>query len=426
MAAMLTTVPPKTGAGANTQAARTDGQEHAFREYVERMGRHRDGRLAMQVHLSRLHRSHQRDHYLRIAIETFEDQVRPFEGQMFLMADNDIFFVGKNVSVVQLEAATERLRILFSDDPLIEEDADGENRFCTFFRVDMDYDALLAIAHERAEKADRRKKRDAWENEGRENSSRGEPVNTAKLAKLEETLVSADLSNLIRRQTVCSIIDGLAPQPLFEEIFVSISDLRDAVSPTTELRSNRWLFHHLTATLDRRVLSLLTRDGVAKQERPFSLNLNVATLLSTEFQKFDQLVAPQLRTRLVIELHKIDVFSDMGAFIFARDWLHDRGYRLCIDGLTHLTLPYINRTRLGFDLIKLFWVPDSICNLRPEQYEQTRQLVQEAGQSRVILCRCENEEAITVGQQLGIVMYQGRYIEQRLKNAPPAQIPPRR
>ena len=196
-----------------------------------------------------------------------------------------------------------------------------------------------------------------------------------------------------------AVTAGQAPQPIFEELYVSILDLQAAITPGVNWLADPWLFQYLTHTLDKRMMAMLTKNGPPR-DRPFSINLNVSSVLSPEFRRFDEIVLPQVRGRPMIEFSKLDVFADMGAFVFARDFLHERGYRVCLDGLTHLTLPYCNRARLGFDLIKIFWRPEGIEDMQAEMLPAVRDIVMEAGQARVILCRCENARALEIGSSL--------------------------
>jgi hypothetical protein len=139
-----------------------------------------------------------------------------------------------------------------------------------------------------------------------------------------------------------------------------------------------------------------------------SVNLNVSTLLSPEFIQFDDAVIAALRGSIVIELQKVDIFHDLNAYMFARDFAKERGYRICIDGLTHETMPFVNREKLGADMIKLVWQP----NLEEVVgQKRIRRLVRDAQAPRVILCRCDADDAVTFGQSIGITMFQGRYIE---------------
>ena len=151
--------------------------------------------------------------------------------------------------------------------------------------------------------------------------------------------------------------------------------------------------------------------------RALSININVTTLLSNEFLHFDSQLRAASKKAIIFELQTADIFSDMGAFMFARDFVQDRGYRLCIDGLTHFTFPLVNRESLGVDLKKMYWAPDLADEGQEVRRENIRQAVTVAGAARVILCRCDDAKAIEYGKLLGISLFQGRYIDSLLAEA---------
>lgn len=395
---------------------RAPSLEISLLDYVERLKKNRANRIGVHIHLSELSSPNKREHYIRIATEIFTTLISAYEGQFYKLDNNDLIFIAKNTPYEILDNAVNRVRVLFSEDPLAQfsSNSDSTRCFCTWYNLETEYDALLGLARALLRKAEEARVR--AELDPKVNIARlSTPIRADLLAKLEESLEKADISNIVRRQTVCTLIDDQPPDPLFQEIFVSIEDLQGATTPGVDLLADRWLFQYLTSTLDRRVMAMLVRDGI-NSAKPFSLNLNVATVLSPNFTRFEAIITPQLRGRLVIEMNKIDVFSDMGGFLFARDYLHDRGFRICLDGLTHHTLPYYDRARLGFDLIKIYWTPESIDEMRSEMVPSVRNSVMESGQARTILCRCDSPRAIEIGQSLGIVMFQGRYIDGLLNN----------
>jgi len=384
-------------------------QEMALLDHIERLDKLRAGRTALHIRFSCLSPYNRRPDYIRIATETFENAIRLLDGQLFILSNADILYIARNVPVSTLDGAVNKLRVLFSEDPVLQYIDTHTQQFCSWYHLDKDYENLLDIAKNLLKEAEINRELGVSNNALAEVSAYS-PIRPELLARLEQTLSKADVSNVVRRQMACTIIDNVPLQPLFEEIYVSIDDLQQITTPDVDLMANRWLFQYLTQTLDKRVMAMMIRDGI-RSDRPFSLNLNVASVLTPDFARFEQAITPQLRGRLVIEFNKLDVFSDMGAFIFARDYLRDHGFRLCLDGLTHHTLPYYDRTRLGFDLIKIYWTPDSIDNMLPEMIPEIRHIVMDAGQARTILCRCETERSVEIGQQLGIVMFQGRHVD---------------
>jgi hypothetical protein len=200
---------------------------------------------------------------------------------------------------------------------------------------------------------------------------------------------------------------------LFYELFFSIGELQETLLPNVDLGSSPWLFQELTETLDYRVLSLLNRHDDRSLQGDVSINLNVQTLLSQDFLTFDDGVKTNQRGTIVIELQKVDIFADLNAFLFARDFARERGYRICIDGVTVDSLPFIERGRLGIDLLKLAWDASLVEGKLPDG-SLLADYVKKCGPSRTILCRCDAAGAIQVGQSVGITLYQGRHVEQML------------
>ena len=399
----------------DTNRARPPSQELMLLDLVQRLERLRAGRIGIHLHFSKLSRAYSRERYLRIAVDSFATFVSGFEGQLFQLENGDVFFLAKDATGTMLEASVERVRMLFSLDPLFETSTPrGGSAFSTWYDLEKDYDKLLEVARDLLRQAERKRAFDTLSNE--KIVKKPTPLAPDILGKLEQSLETVDVTNIARRQTVCTLIDDAPPQPLFEEIFISIEDLQNIVIPGIDISTNTWLFRYLTQTLDRRIMLMLIRDGVMSS-RPFSLNLNVSTILTSDFARFEEIITPQLRGRLVIEMNVLDVFSDVEAFLFARDYLHDHGFRLCLDGLTHHTLPFYNRSKLGFDLVKIFWSPAALEDILPSMIPEVRNIVMETGQANTILCRCDNEDAIRLGQDLGIVMFQGRQVDRRLTAA---------
>ncbi len=232
------------------------------------------------------------------------------------------------------------------------------------------------------------------------------------LDKVQKSLQQVDFSNLIRRQAVCAIIGKSAPQMIFEEVFVSIPDLRDTLMPEIDLTSDPWLFLHLTETLDKRVLAHVSQHDDGSLVSNFSLNLNVSTILSDEFLAFDESIPPPLRSSIILELQLVDIFNDVKAYLLAKAFAQYRGYKICIDGITVDKLQYINRANLNSDLMKIIWHPSFLDIINEDSH--FRDYVNKAERAKMILCRVDDPKAIEIGNSLGINLYQGRYVQKEL------------
>lgn len=396
------------------------GQEGLLLDYVRRLERHRQGRQVALVHLSALQPQNRREHHIRIALNSLEAMVKQLKGQAFMLSNSDLVFIFKDAALDETEAAIVKMRFLFSDDPLlVEEGQNGRGYFVDWFDLERDYEALLLLAQRAAHEDEARRTQEFAKGFIAQQSARantpGQPLTPQVLHRIEEALMRADLSNMLRRQAVCAIVGRAAPQPIFHELFISIAELRDTLLPDVNLASSPWLFQQLTETLDRRVLALLIKHDDRTIAGDVSINLNVQTLISQEFLTFDDNLQAGMRGTIVLEVQKVDVFADLGSFLFARDFAHERGYRICIDSVNLESLPFVERERLGVDLIKINWTPAMRSGVLPTG-AKIQEYVNRCGPTRAILCRCDDQDAINFGQSVGMTMFQGRHVEALVAN----------
>ena len=407
--------PPPDAHGKGTPIPST---ENLLLDYIHKLERHRHGRSACRIRVSLLQPMNRREHHIRAALQTFDGLIRRLKGQVFALSSTDIVVIFKDVALDEVQAALIKLRFLFDDDPmLMREDDEGRPAFVEWYVVDKDYQTLLRMAqslvNEDIERRTQDKKRADDATQPVQRQKRREPLTPALLAKLQTALMGSDLANMMRRQAICAMVGQAPPQPLFYELFFSIGELQETLLPNVDLGSSPWLFQELTETLDYRVLALLNRHDDRSLSGDVSINLNVQTLLSQDFLTFDDGVKTNQRGTIVIELQKVDVFADLNAFLFARDFARERGYRICIDGVTVDSLPFIERGRLGIDLLKLAWDTSLVEGKLPDG-SLLADYVRKCGPSRTILCRCDAANAIGVGQSVGITLFQGRHVEQML------------
>lgn len=388
----------------------SSGQEPMLLDYVQRLDRFRKDRRAVHVHFSRLRPHHRGEHQMRLAPTTFDRLTRAHESSVFRLCNGDAVLIVRGASPAEIEAVVAQLRCLFSDDPAVNT-PDGEaNAFITRYNLERDYDRLLAACQAFDEA-----RRNNVVAQSAKPEPASKPIGPEDLAKLKRTIANADLTMVMHRQPVMASLPDKAPQPLFHELYISTADLSRIVTPGVNLTADRWLFQHLTEVLDQRMLSLLLRRRDTALTKDFSLNLNISTVLSPEFMQFDREIAPVAQGRMIIELQQIDIFADPGRFFFAREFLRDRGYKLCLDGVKHLALPLIDREQLGVDFVKFEWGYGLIDDHDGPRGSVLREAAQRIGRERLILCRCDSPEALRVGRAMGVSMYQGRYFDGLLR-----------
>lgn len=379
---------------------------------------------AVHFHLDRLLEQYKSDYQVKIAVNLIHDLLGSYDGDIFIFGDQGIVVLCSNLEKIVLNKLIFQLRYLYMDDPLAyAEDGQENPEFCTVYELARDWQDFFDWASRRMSMAKRNvptpgkpkpvvtKSREPDVSD-RQQESRAD-LSVSALANIERDLQYADLSKVIRRQPVCAVLSS-GVRKVFDELYIHIAHLRQMLRSDVDLFSNRWLFRYLTQVLDQRMIAMIRHNQGRFLDSPVSLNLNVETLLSPAFAEFDASIKPSAKVSMVIEVPVVDVFADIDAFTLARDEVQKLGYRVCIDGLTTKSFINVDRERLKADLVKMQWNADMESDLNSPANKALVDAIRHCGNNRIILCRCDNKQAIEYGQALGISLFQGRYLDSLL------------
>lgn len=394
-------------------------------DFMRKIESNIDSFQALYLYISKLQNATFKALQRQTLIETFESVVKRSGGEIFGLPNDDVVLIFHQESIDEIQACLVKLRFLFHDDPLIRNADDLEAiNFIKFFNLNNGASEF----RETIRNIMRLAPTFSENNKSSNNSSSQRPnfmmsskklrseLTPSMLAKVQKILSTADFSSFIRRQAICAVIGKSPPQMVFEEVYVSIPDLRDMLLPDVDLIANPWLFLSLSETLDKRVLETISRHDDGSLTGNFSININVSTILSDYFLEFDENISASMRPTIVLELQLVDIFSDVKAFMLAKTFAQSRGYKICIDGITVDKLKYLNREHLNCDLIKIIWHPTFMDIVREDKHFMD--YVNKAERAKMILCRIDDPEAVVVGNSLGINLYQGRYIQSSLNSQP--------
>ncbi|PKU22763.1 hypothetical protein [Telmatospirillum siberiense] len=381
-------------------------QESLLLGAAERIARIRDGRVAVHLHLSRLKPQNRQDGQIRIAYRMLEPMVNAYRGQIFLLGTSDIVFLLKDPNATDVENMVYKLRALFSKDPLtFRDEGDGRDNFCSWYELSDsgDYEAFLAVAREATDEARKRTRGKV--------AARPElpPLDSKGLDDLLTRLAKMNVTGLIRRQS--SMIVGKDAKALvyFQEFFVAMAELQKALAPNVNLLGNRWLFQHLSQTLDLKVLGALGEMTLRAKPKIYSLNLNITTIGSKAFEAFEAGIAGQ--AEISVELQVLDILADSRGFFAARQRLRDKGHMVVVDGLNELTMQFMDISQFDADLYKVTWSPDM---MEGEHGAAMAEAIATIDTDKILLARCDSEAAIGWGLNRGIARFQGRYVDSML------------
>jgi EAL domain-containing protein (putative c-di-GMP-specific phosphodiesterase class I) len=407
------------------------------------------GRLAVVLHLSRLRPPAPRPHHRRIMRALLQETAGRYDGQVFGLANGDLVLLCRAArpvaalggaqppaSLAQTLVAEPEMLPEFME-RLLQADRANAGDLVSLWSLVTEGDRLLGYVRERLAQGvgglGMSEDIAAQAVQAQANARGQPPDRTHALHDAVAALVgTAGISDLMQRQTAI-LLGGAAEragglQPLFREVSFSIAALEGripAVSPGSESLggSDPFLFRHLAARLDQRVLAVLC-DEIGRggpldliQALPgnapmLHLNLTVPGILSPGFGRLVGLCAGT-KLRFGVEISLLEATSDSQSFAEARSRLAEAGIGLVLDGVSHLALLLSQPWALRPALLKLDWSPRL-----PELPEEERQAIDAAlaqiGTNKVVLHHAETEAALRWGLAHGIRRFQGRHVDAML------------
>jgi len=239
-------------------------------------------------------------------------------------------------------------------------------------------------------------------------------LNAWALNRLEIALGEIDLSPYLRAQTVYETDHQGHWTPLFEECFTSLNDLRRDKFPKLTLQIEDRMFAELCRALDRRSVPEILRRHRAKPGHRHSLNVGLATCHAAFFEKFVRESSELERRTLVLEINRSDLLHRPREVVKTLASMREAGFATALDGITLDLLPFVNLHRLDVDYFKIALAPGRMSLLKdPDCVASLKRLPR----SKIILCRCEKESALPVGQAFGLTKFQGWVIDRLASGA---------
>ena len=375
-----------------------------FLDYARDLAAARSGHRAIVFHLSRLKKSHRAEKNIETAAGIVTELVQEFSGRTTVLPGGDIALICKGISSKALNETIELVRYLFIDDEIAKEEEQAD--FCSVFDLEVAYPNFLALLQKIQGGEAKPPRRPPAPPAIRLPA----PVGTGELGALLRAAATADLTGMLRRQTIWAVAKERPPVAKFDEVFIPIDALAAAIGTASTMPDNRCLSLYVAGILDKRLLARLEWETIGN-ERPLSINISVATARSAEFVAFDERrAAAKPQSRMVLQMSLVDICADLPAYFEAAELVKGRGYVICLDGIAYPALACMNFRRLRADLIKIPW-DEALLQLGEAEFRELYRGLSDSGLGRAILTHCERREAIQFGQAVGIELFQGPWLD---------------
>lgn len=213
----------------------------------------------------------------------------------------------------------------------------------------------------------------------------------------------------IRSQEIALIVPGKGTEPVINEMFVSVAQIRKHLLVNVDMSDGRNYFYQLTQLLDRLVLRCICEvRNVIRFNTSF--NLNIDSVFTPEFQQFEETLLDRL-PNCSIEFRAADIFDNFDKFDMVRDLIAARGASIAVDSVHPKMIGVLDFHRLGVRMAKINWTPEAEDTLLDRAQEIKR--MQRAGVV-FIMARVEDPAGVKLGEKLGIRLFQGFHIDEML------------
>lgn len=325
--------------------------------------------------------------------------------QMFNLSAGDLVMIVNSGVQRDVNNIIQRIRSLFESDPIIVPDANGEDRFCTWFDLSLDAPLALHAAQEL--------KRVAQTGPQRVEAPPLPPLTPLTLDDIQKKLAFANIVPFVRDQPVLRINPSTYEAAIeFTEFFLSVGELQRAAAPNINILGDRWLFQDLSRTMDMRMLETVVRAPHARESAAISLNLNLETVITAAFQAF----LNNMPKKVVIEVQPIDIFTNPSMFMDVQGAMKAMGHAMLIDGLNVGTLRLLDVAMLKPDYVKVAWSQDLSESGSGEAAKVMDSVGAAVGAGKMIISRCESSKALSWGLKHGVTLFQGRFLDSLKSN----------
>jgi len=205
---------------------------------------------------------------------------------------------------------------------------------------------------------------------------------------------------------ISASLSRICPQIIFTKKYVSLNEVNRSILPGYRISGDKWLFQRLTETFDKKLMQALG-DHNSFPDGVLSINMNVSSIFSKNFDKF---IAKQKKLSdhpLILEIALVDIMSDLTQYYKAQEKLDKLGCKICICNMDIQSLYVLNRELINVDFLKVSWSKNYLGSLTRQDRARVSQAIKAQGKMRVVLSNCDSKDAFSFGNEIGIVMYQG-------------------
>jgi hypothetical protein len=379
--------------------------EQDFILRVRRLQRHGTPHLVINLALNAIETLVKSRRSLEAVHERLQEFAKITNGIYAEMSNGDVFIIWEETADAHL-LSSRIVTAILPEGTHVED----TGSFLLTYHTPLDYTALRERANHYVELVQTAA---TMGNEGtaaqilRSDAARG-PLTAWSADQIGRLLADIDLRRYGRTQIIYQYEADDKWTPLAEEYFVSFNDLRRERFPRLDIITPEHLFLALCEILDARLLTTLTEHPETIAGRTVMLNLSVGTIATPIFSHFGHTIPMNRRGMVGFELHRGDLLQDFNLTLSSIEGLRTEGFRVALDAITPDMVNYLNLAAFNTDFIKINVSKERVEKLLDPAIRRGLGLIPP---ERIIFFRCDNEDALRLGREIGISKFQGWLID---------------
>lgn len=366
---------------------------------------------AVYVQLSALDLSKMPPDYMLRIYGNFNSLINKYQTQIFMANGSDLLFFFHNLPRVTFEEHIEKIKRAIK----IEIEISNKNpvKIIYTYDLELDYIQLEALVNKLMLLPSLKDKGNSlWYKAVQlfrrsEKSLAGE-MSIRDAVKIEEKLQKTPPENLLAWQNVYALVEDKTPVRIFREYYIYSYYLEKGEK--AQITSNPWLFLQLTRAMDEIMLNYAVSATEEFNLSGFSLNLNLSTIKGKAFKAFDEKMPAKIKQNIVIEFNILDIIANPALYPKVNQELKAKNYKTCVDGVSYNLFAHFNGESFNTNFIKLKWHDELAGNITNQESETIRALATKRS-AFLILCRCNNQQALDWGRKHQIKLFQGDIVD---------------
>lgn len=397
-------VKPGERSSANAMNEKPEYDDQKLLTLLQSAKREVQGLRLIHLHMSLLKDKSQLDLIsIKRAMQETADQSAYL--QLFSLSNDDVIVLYKGIKFSLISEVCSKIeKLMLSRTTMLKRNPYGEDSLYSIMELSLNFVNVIRFIEGLA----RENGPDAAKAETKP------PITLEELGKIERAVQMFDLSPFMLNQPVVDITNGEQNQFEYFELYIAIKALEERLSPNYDITANKWLFSYFTANLDNSVLKALNYGVDFLRGRRIGLNLNLSTIMSASFVKFDERLTADLRGNVILEINKADLVENIDTYKEVVDFASSKGYQICIDGLNDFWVTHMDLEYMACDYAKIFW-NDEMDMMSDHEFEVFSEKIKAQSNCRFILARCGSVSGLMFAEKAGIQMVQGRIVDNILR-----------